>query len=182
MTRKSNAAYWAAGALLLLSSAAGVASGQSPAMSGTAARPTSGAPQKTRPPLSLPKPSDKPPADATRSNNAARTVTALAVVMGTFFLIYWLQRKRTADTAPGPLPSAAVELLGTMPLTEQHSATLVRVGGKLLLLAVAAQQVSTLTEISDPREVSELLNACQLEDPRSTGRGWTSTRPTGGVR
>jgi flagellar biogenesis protein FliO len=90
--------------------------------------------------------------------------TSLAVVLGLFALLVWFTRRGT-NRGNGQLPGEVVETLGRVPLNKQQEMHLVRVGNKLLLLAVTPQSAETLTEITDASEIERLTQLCQLSHP-----------------
>lgn len=94
------------------------------------------------------------------ANGAITTVVgSLAVVLGLFAVVVWISR-RMGPQATAPLPKEAVELLGRTTISGQHALQLVRVGGRLLLVALSPHGAATLTEIIDPHEVERLTALC----------------------
>jgi flagellar biogenesis protein FliO len=120
--------------------------------------------------LALPprKPADM--AGRTAATKPGRTVittlTSLAVVLGLFLLLVWFQR-RTSSGGSAVLPGEVVQTLGRVPLNGRQEMHLVRVGNKLLLLAVTASSAETLTEITDPAEIDRLSGICLKNQPGS---------------
>lgn len=86
--------------------------------------------------------------------------TSLAVVLGLFFLCAWFLR-RNMPKGMSLLPSEVVEQLGRAPLAGKQNMHLVRVGQKLLLIAVTPFGTETLTEVTDPDEVARLCGLCR---------------------
>ena len=66
-----------------------------------------------------------------------------------------------------PLPNEVVECLGRAPLTGRQQVQLLRLGKKLVLVAVTATDARTLSEITDPLEVDRLSGLCQQTRPES---------------
>ena len=91
----------------------------------------------------------------------------LAIVVGLFLLCAWLFR-RSGPKATTPLPNDAVAVLGRVPIAASHFAHLLRLGNKLVLVAVSPDSVTTLAEVSDPTEVQHLLGLCLRTNPSST--------------
>jgi flagellar biogenesis protein FliO len=91
--------------------------------------------------------------------------TGLAIVVGLFLICAWLLR-RGGPKANGALPPEAFAVLGRSPLTPQSIAHLLRIGNKLVLVAVSADGAQPLTEVTDPLEVDRLTGLC------STSRGY----------
>jgi flagellar biogenesis protein FliO len=90
----------------------------------------------------------------------AKVGGSLAVVLAIFFLIVWLLR-RAAPQGFGALPAEAFEVLGRAALANRQQAQLLRCGNKLLLVCVTPTGAQTLTEITDPAEVDQLVGLCR---------------------
>jgi flagellar biogenesis protein FliO len=88
-------------------------------------------------------------------------------VLGLFLMIAWSTRK-FAPAGATPLPKEAVELLGRAQLAARQQMQLVRVGNRLLVVAITAGAAETLTEITDPAEVEHLLSLCRRGDSSSS--------------
>ena len=86
-------------------------------------------------------------------------LSALAIVLGAFFLVVWITRS-TSQRRWSPLPKEAVQLLGRTPLAGRQWMQLIRVGNKLVMVSVNGHQVDTITEITDPEEVEQLVALC----------------------
>lgn len=89
----------------------------------------------------------------------------LAVVVGLFFICMWLLRRSSGAKPTGILPNEAFAVLGRAPLTPQSFAHLLRVGNKLVLVAITPDGIQPLTEVVDPIEVDRLTGVC------ASGRG-----------
>ncbi|MEX2173309.1 MAG: flagellar biosynthetic protein FliO [Pirellulaceae bacterium] len=100
------------------------------------------------------------PAAATPSGAIGTVVASLAIVLGLFLAFAWAAR-RFAPAGSAMLPKEAVELLGRAPLAGRQQMQLIRVGNKLLLVAMSAGGAETLTEITDPVEVEHLAGLCR---------------------
>lgn len=87
------------------------------------------------------------------------TLSALAIVLGTLCLFYW-GVKRLGPRTNQVVPNEVVEMLGYTPLSGQQRLCLIRVGRKLVLVAVSSDAVEPLTEIDDPVEVDRLVGLC----------------------
>jgi flagellar biogenesis protein FliO len=85
---------------------------------------------------------------------------SLAIVLGLFLVIAWCARSFTPAGTQN-LPKEAVELLGRTSLTARQQAHLIRIGNKLLLVAISAAGSETLTEITDAAEVESLTGLCR---------------------
>lgn len=105
---------------------------------------------------------DRPqrPASATPSSAIGTVVSSLAIVLGLLLGLVWCSR-RFGPAGTVPLPKEAVELLGRSPLSNRQMMQLLRVGDRLLLVAISSGGVQTLTEITDPEEVEHLAAICR---------------------
>jgi flagellar biogenesis protein FliO len=90
----------------------------------------------------------------------------LAIVVGLFLVSTWLVRgSGGAKRGGGTLPPEAFAVLGRAPLTAQSFAQLLRLGNKLVLVAVAADGAQPLAEVTDPAEVDRLVGLCAKTAP-----------------
>lgn len=86
------------------------------------------------------------------------TAISLTVIIGTLGTVaYWL--KPYLGTSRG-LPIEAFELLGRRSLEQKVAIHLVRCGSRVLVLSVSSEGARTLSEITDPAEVRQLVDAC----------------------
>lgn len=92
---------------------------------------------------------------------------SLFLVLGLFFLTIWML-KRGLPKGARVLPSEVVEVLGRAPLAGKQQVHLLRVGNKILLIALSPGGAETLTEITDPMEVDRLAGLCQQQSPHSS--------------
>ena len=102
--------------------------------------------------------------------SAYTMITGLSIVIGAFLLFTWAIRRGGKSTAArrGMLPNDVVDVLGRVPLAARQFAQLLRVGNKLVLVALTPTGPTTLTEVTDPAEVDRLLGLCQQMDAKST--------------
>lgn len=84
-------------------------------------------------------------------------LAALIVVFGAIAAIAWVFRKYVP--ASRMIPMSAVRVVGRAPISAKHSIALLHVGQRLLLVGMTSDRVSTLSEITDPQEVSLLLGS-----------------------
>ena len=101
------------------------------------------------------------------SSGLGTMFASLCLVLGLFFMAVWMIKK-AAPKGARLLPTEAVEVLGRVPLGAKQNAHLLRVGNKMLLVAISAGGVETLTEIVDPMEVDRLAGICQQDLPHSS--------------
>lgn len=81
---------------------------------------------------------------------------SLAVVLGGFFLLTTLLRKKT-----NALPAhEMIETLGSVPITPKVRLHLVRFGARILVLHISGQNVQRVAELEEPAEVQKLLGLC----------------------
>lgn len=95
------------------------------------------------------------------------TLSALVIVVGLFLVCMWTLRRGSRRSAK-MLPAEVVSVLGRVPLAGRQFAELLRVGNKLVLVALMPTGAETLTEVTDPVEVDRLAGLCQQHEPHST--------------
>jgi flagellar biogenesis protein FliO len=99
------------------------------------------------------------------------TLAALAFVLGLFFLCMWLLR-RGAKKRSAILPTEVVSVLGRVSLAPKQIAELLRVGNKLVLVALTPDGAKPITEVTDATEVDRLMGLCHKNDPHSASRAF----------
>lgn len=104
-------------------------------------------------------PTESAPSLESRTAPWMTTLSALAIVLGTLCLFYW-GVKRLGPRTNQVVPNEVVEMLGYTPLSGRQRLCLIRVGRKLILVAVSSDAVEPLTEIDDPVEVDRLVGLC----------------------
>jgi flagellar biogenesis protein FliO len=114
-----------------------------------------------------------------KGNSTFTVIGSLGLVLGLFFAVTWIFRRGM----PGGmflLPREALEVLGKAALGSRQQVQLIRVGHKLLLVAITPAGVQTLTEITDPNEIERLTRICNRTAPGTTdakSKGDASRRP-----
>ena len=104
---------------------------------------------------------------ATRSTGPVVTMLAsLAAVLGVFLLVTWFVRRHLPRGA-GPLPTDVLEVLGRATIGHKQPLSLLRLGDRLLLVAIHPAGAETLAEITDPDEVTRLVGLCRQAQPQS---------------
>jgi flagellar protein FliO/FliZ len=122
------------------------------------------------------------PAPSTPTSAVTTVVGSLGIVLGLFVVLVWFSR-RFAPAGTAALPKEAVELLGRTSLGGTHQMQLVRVGAKLLLVALTPQGARTLTEITSAAEVERLSDLCRRQKPDSASASFRSlVEQVGGER
>lgn len=106
------------------------------------------------------------PVNSSTSQAMTTVLSGLAIVIGLFLAFAWLT-KRAAPKSMQALPGEVVEVLGRAPLNSKQQMQLVRLGNRLLLLAMSTDSAETLAEISDPAEVDRLTAICRQNAPGS---------------
>lgn len=129
------------------------------AMATALAAGTSGAAPEGRPlvPASATSPDGEAPRARSMGDEAVRTAIALAAVLSVVLVVRHLVRRRggLATSAAGGL----VETLGRTPVGRGRSIVLLRVGPRILCVHEGPQEMRTLCEFTEPREVEPLLAA-----------------------
>lgn len=82
----------------------------------------------------------------------------LLIVLGLFFVAVRLL-KPLASGAPAAAGQGLVTVLGVVPLGPQRQVYLLEVGDKVLVVGATGQQLTTLTEITDPDVVARFRDA-----------------------
>jgi flagellar biogenesis protein FliO len=104
------------------------------------------------------------PAAFSKLDGLSTAGAGLAIVVGLFLVCMWMVR-RTGPKPTGVLPSEAFAVLGRAPLNAGAFAQLLRVGNKLVLVAVSSDGAQPLTEVTDPDEVDRLTGLCRGSRP-----------------
>jgi flagellar biogenesis protein FliO len=113
------------------------------------------------------------PVSAGTMSSLTTVAGSLGIVLGLFVVLVWLSR-RFAPQGSAALPKEAVELLGRTSLGTNQQVQLVRVGAKLLLVALSPQGARTLTEITSAAEVERLCELCRRQKPESATANFRS--------
>ena len=66
------------------------------------------------------------------------------------------------------MPREVVEVLGRAPLADHKQMQLLRLGNKLVLVAISQTGTDTLAEITEPTEVDRLTGLCYQRHPHSS--------------
>jgi flagellar biogenesis protein FliO len=107
------------------------------------------------------------PAAPTPGGALGTVAGSLGVVLGLFLVVAWCLR-RFSPAGSVLLPKEVVELLGRSPLAGRQQMQLVRIGNKLLLVALSPGGAETLTEITDATEVEHLTALSRRRQPSSS--------------
>jgi flagellar biogenesis protein FliO len=96
-----------------------------------------------------------------------RVLVSLAIVLGVYFGLVFLVRSFT-PASHQPLPSDVVQVLGRTPMSNKQTLQLVKLGNRVLLLLESAEGIQPIAEVSDAKEVEQLISLCQ--NPRTRNR------------
>ena len=98
---------------------------------------------------------------------AVTVTSSLAVVLGLFAAMVWLTRKYgSRSIAPGAIPREVMESLGTTAIDARTRVTMLRCGGRIIVLAQTPTEVRAISEITDPEEVRHLTATCLGDSKR----------------
>ena len=122
--------------------------------------PPSKPPLKLAPRSASTRQSSARPAAPSPASALTTVAGSLGAVLAIFMVIVWCSR-RFAPVGNASLPTEAVELLGRSPLAGRQQMHLIRIGNKLLLVAISPVGMETLTELTDTVEVERLLSLCK---------------------
>ena len=89
--------------------------------------------------------------------------SGLAIVVGLMLVSAWVVKKSLPRSAR-TLPVEVAEVLGRVQLAGKQTAQLLRIGHKLVLVAVTPDGAKAITEITDETEVQKLLAACEQQN------------------
>lgn len=95
-------------------------------------------------------------------DEAVRTAVALGAVLSVVLVVRHLVRRRAG--AGSTVATGLVETLGRTPIGRGRSVLLLRVGPRILCVHEGPQELRTLCEFTDPREVEPLLAALARGD------------------
>jgi flagellar biogenesis protein FliO len=129
--------------------------------------------------LPLKPPSTSAPADDSHRGGSTLQMllsvgSSLAIVVGLFLGAAWCFRKTLSTSLGGGLPKQVVNVLGRSSLSGRQQMVLVRFGNKLLLVSVIQGEARTLSEITDPLEVDQLVGLCESSQPGSITNSFKS--------
>jgi len=131
---------------------------------------------------STPRPLGQPratstPLDASASVDASSgwilsTLSALGVVIGLIFAARWCLARMQHGGNPAATSSAAVEVLARTPIGNRQAVTLLRVGGRVIVVGDAGGAMTTLADIDDEQEVADLLQSVSTSRADSAASGF----------
>jgi hypothetical protein len=89
------------------------------------------------------------------------------LVLGLFLLFAWFARS-SLPQGMSRLPTEVIEPLGRMPILGRQELHLLRLGNKLVLMAISPTGMEPIAEVTDPAEVDRLLGLCRRTSPGSS--------------
>jgi flagellar protein FliO/FliZ len=92
------------------------------------------------------------------SSSLWTTVVSLGAIIGCLGLVGYCLKPFLG--VPGGLPLEALELLGRRAIEQKVAIHLIRCGNKVLVVGVSPDGARTLSEITEPAEVQQLVMAC----------------------
>ncbi len=92
-----------------------------------------------------------------RTNEIARVVGGLAVVIGLLVVVRLFIKRTGWGLAAGGRPSGVVEILARFPVGRGQQLILLKLVRRIVLLHHSGSTMTTLSEVSDPDEVAALL-------------------------
>lgn len=141
------------------------ASGASPPETNPTAQPAESPDDPISEARPLPPRSSRPVSTAETSRRTAismpegtwRTIGALGLVVGLIVLVRSVLRRFGGPLAKARAPSGIIEVLGRFPLVRGQTLLLIKVDRRILLLGQSPQGLTTLSELTDPEQVSSLV-------------------------
>lgn len=93
-----------------------------------------------------------------RQNEMLRVIMALAVVIGLLMAVRVMLRKGVGMGGAAGRPSGVLQILARFPIARGQSLVVLQLGRRIVLLHQSSAGMRTLSEISDPDEVANLLS------------------------
>lgn len=100
--------------------------------------------------------------------------SSLLIVVGLFLGVAWCYRKTLNSSFSGGLPKEVVNIVGRTPLAARQQLVLVRFGSKLVLVSMIQGEARTISEITDPLEVDQLVGLCASSQAGSISESFRS--------
>lgn len=116
---------------------------------------TSGSGATRTVPRRLERPLGRAHRDGASSWQMGKGLGALAFVLAVVAIAFWAVRRWVPSVRRAE--GGVMKIAGRISLTPKHHVALVQVAGRFLLVGVSPDGLSTLSEISDPDEVAELV-------------------------
>lgn len=99
----------------------------------------------------------------------ARTIFALAVVLGLLYVVLWGLRKITANTAVSATGDS-IRVVGRMYLNQKNIIYFLRLLDELLVLGASSGNITLLTTIKDPILIERIENSLKGVRPYASGK------------
>lgn len=100
---------------------------------------------------------------------------SLGLVLAIFLGLVWFLRRVNPASAKGGIPSEVVQVLGRAPLNGRQNMQLVRLGDKILLLAISPSGTESLGEITDRDEVDAITEICRSRNQNKIAETFRET-------
>ena len=100
---------------------------------------------------------------------------SLGLVLAIFFGLVWILRRVNPAATKAEIPGEVVQILGRAPLNGRQSMQLVRLGDKILLLAISPTGTEPLGEITDRDEVDAITEICRSKNKNKIAETFRET-------
>ena len=105
----------------------------------------------------------------------ANLAISLGLVLAIFFGLGWFLRRVNPTSTKAGIPGEVVQILGRTPLNGRQSMQLVRLGDKILLLAISPTGTEPLGEITDRDEVDAITEICRSQNKNKIAETFRET-------
>jgi flagellar biosynthetic protein FliO len=99
----------------------------------------------------------------------ARTIFALAIVLGLLYFVLWGLRKVTSNTAVSTSGNS-IRVVGRIYLNQKTIIYFLRLVDELLVLGASSGNISLLTTIKDPVLIEKIENSLKGAQPYASGK------------
>lgn len=109
-----------------------------------------------------------------RSSSIARTVGALAIVLGGIFLLAMVVKRVNPMWARAGRPSGVLEILARYPVARGQQLVLLKLARRIILVHQTKAAMTTIADVSDPGEVAALMSRIEAASGRPRGAAFQS--------
>jgi flagellar biogenesis protein FliO len=102
-----------------------------------------------------------------------RVALALAVVVALIFLLRWIAKNLFAGSS-APRANGAIRVLSRMVVSPKQQVLLLQVGRRVVVVGDSGQQMSPLSEITDPDEIAALVGQISHDHQKLGGKRFSS--------
>lgn len=103
-----------------------------------------------------------------RPETTLKVIVALLVVVLVLLVLRKLMRGASRRDGGAGGSAGSLEVVASLRLSPTHQVRLVRLGQRLIAVGMTPQAIAPLAEVSDPREIVELLEQAGVKRPAST--------------